>query len=156
MKAAAEYYRGQVKTAFSVAEDKRTPEAYRLALGSVRGWQDSLEEYLSMAITMRGAVTRVAADAKNEYDEAWAQQASSNSQAAVRRGEEMEGPRERYARFDVKVFSRLRAWRQAEQRLSLFSEVLDDMWLRYRGVNATREDIAAILRTLAFESSLER
>jgi hypothetical protein len=155
MKSAAEYYRGQAKAEFAKAEQARTPEAYRLALGSIRSFQDSLEEYLSAAISMRGATARMAADAKNDYDEAWASEASRNSQTAVRRGEDFEGPRERYARFDVKVFTQLRAWRQAEQRLSLFSEVLDDMWVRYRGINATREDIASILRTLAFELSLE-
>jgi hypothetical protein len=155
MKAAALYYRGQVKASFAVARTQGTPDGYREALESIRSWQDALEEYVSTAVTMRGALERVAADAKNVYDAAWSQQAKANAEAGVRQGEEMEGPRERYARFDVKVFGQLRAWRQAEQRLSLFGEVLDDMWLRYRAVNATREDIAQILRAYAFVSSLE-
>lgn len=155
MKSAAEYYRNQVKAAFANARDQGTPDAYRAALETVRSWQDALEEYVSTSVTMRGALARAAADAKDAYDSAWAQRAKDNAESSNRRGEEMEGPRERYARFDVAVFGQLRAWRQAEQRLSLFSEVLDDMWLRYRAVNATREDIAQILRAMAFVSSLE-
>jgi hypothetical protein len=155
MKAAALYYRGQVKAVFAVAREQGTPDAYRETLEAVRAWQDALEEYVSTAVSMHGALERAAADAKAVYDEAWAGQAKANADAGFRRGEEMEGPRERYARFDVKVFGQLRAWRQAEQRVSLFSEVLDDVWLRYRAVNATREDIAQILRALAFASSLE-
>ena len=155
MKSAAEYYRGQVKAAFAEAQTQKTPAAYSTALEKVRSLQDALEEYVSAGVSMHGALLRGAADAKNEYDAAWAQKANANANSGIRRGEEMEGPRERYARFDVTVFAELRAWRQAEQRRMLFSEVLDDLWLRYRGVNATREDIAAILRTLAFERSLE-
>jgi hypothetical protein len=68
----------------------------------------------------------------------------------------MEGPRERYARHDVKVFAPLREWKQEEVRRAKAQEVLDTVWLRYRAVNATREDLMAILRTYAFEASLDR
>jgi hypothetical protein len=155
-KANAEHWRGLVKAAFAQARETGTLMAYRQALEYVRAVQDNMEEYVSLAISVRGALGRGAMDAQLTYDEAWAQQADLHSRTGVRRGEEMEGPRERYARWDVKVFAQLRAARQAEKQKALAQELLDDMWLRYRAINATREDIAQVLRSYAFESSLER
>jgi hypothetical protein len=153
-KAAAEHMRGQVKSAFLAARSQATPAAYRQALVDVRAVQDSLEEYVSLAITVKGMFSRVVADKQAAYDEVWAVEVDRDGKSGARR--EMEGPRERYARHDAKVFGQLRAWRQAEQQLSLASEVLDDVQLRYRAVNATREDLIAILRSYSFESNLDR
>lgn len=155
-KARAEYIRAQVKAVYDNARQQASPHAYRQALEQVRSYQDSMEEYVSLAISVKGALVRQAMTAQFAYDESWGQQADQNSKTSVRRGEEMEGPRERYARFDMNVFPQLREHRQAEQRTALAQELLDDMWLRYRAINATREDIATILRAYAFESSLER
>lgn len=155
-KAWAEYYRGQVKIVFEEARRAGQPDAWRQALEQIRGFQDALEEYVALAVAQKGATARLAADAKTEYDEKWAGIADGDLHTGVRRGEDFEGPRERYARRDVKVFTQLRAWRQAEKMASLFAEVHDDVWLRYRAINAVREDIAAIMRGYAFESSLER
>jgi hypothetical protein len=146
--------RDQVKAVFGQARQQATPMAYRQALVDVRTIQDSLEEYVSLAITVHGALDRAAASAQAAYDESWAVEADRDGKTAVRR--DMEGPRERYARHDVKVFAPLREWKQAESRRALSQEVLDTVWLRYRAVNATREDLMAILRTYAFEASLER
>jgi len=153
-KAAALYFRSGVKESYSKAREMDTPQAYRQALVEVRGFQDNLEEYVSLAVSVKGAFGRAAVDAQVAYDEAWAAEVDRDGRSSVRR--EMEGPRERYARHDVKVFGPLRQWRQAEKLLSLASEVLDEMWLRHRAVNATREDLQAILRAYAFESSLDR
>jgi hypothetical protein len=153
-KAAAEQMRAQVKAIFLAARSQATPVAYRQALTDVRAVQDGLEEYVAFAITVKGSYDRKAADRQTTYDNVWASEADLDSKRGAHR--EMEGPRERYARHDVKVFNQLRAWRQAEQELSVASEVLDEMWLRYRAINATREDLQAILRTYAFESSMER
>ena len=152
--AAIEHMRSQVKAVFGLAREQATPQAYRQALVNVRTIQDSLEEYVSLAIVVKGTFSRAASAAQTSYDEAWAIESDRDGKTAARR--DMEGPRERYARHDVKVFSQLRDWRQAEQRLSTAQEVLDTVWLRYRAVNATREDLLAILRTYAFESNLER
>lgn len=154
--AAIEHMRGQVKAVFMTAREQGTPDAYRQALVDVRTVQDSLEEYVSLAIVVKGTFSRATSAAQAVYDEAWATEVDRDRKTSVRQGHEMEGPRERYARHDVKVFSHLRDWRQSEQRLTLAQEVLDAAWLRYRAVNATREDLLAILRTYAFESSLER
>lgn len=153
-KAAAEHMRNQVKSIYLQARQSATPAGYRQALVDVRTVQDSLEEYVSLAITVKGSFSRNAADRQAAYDEVWAAEVDRDSHSSVRR--EMEGPRERYARHDAKVFGPLRSWRQAEQQQALAAEVLDEMWLRYRAINATREDLQAILRTYAFESSLER
>jgi len=154
--AAIEHMRGQVKAVFAAAREQGTPVAYRQALVDVRSIQDSLEEYVSLAIVVKGTFSRASSDAHGVYDEAWAGEVDKDGRTSVRQGREMEGPRERYARHDVRVFGPLREWRQAEQRLSLAQEVLDSAWLRYRAVNATREDLLAILRTYAFENSVDR
>jgi hypothetical protein len=152
--AAIEHMRGQVKQVFEAARKRATPAAYSQALVDVRTIQDSLEEYVSLAIVVKGTFSRASSAAQGAYDEVWAAEADRDGRTSVRR--DMEGPRERYARHDVKVFGQLREWRQSEQRLSLAQEVLDTVWLRYRAVNATREDLLAILRSYAFESSLDR
>ncbi len=153
-KAAAANMRGQVKGIFLTARQQATPDVYRRALVEVRAVQDGLEEYVVLAITALGMFTRAVADLQTAYDEAWAVEVSKDGRSGVRR--EMEGPRERYARHDAEIFTQLRAWRQAEQQLALVKEVHDELWLRYRAVNATREDLQSILRTYAFESSIER
>jgi hypothetical protein len=153
-KAAAEHMRAQVKAIFLAARSQATPAAYRQALMDVRAVQDGLEEYLTFAITVNGSYARAAADKQMSYDTEWAIEVDRDSHSGAHR--EMEGPRERYARHDVKVFAQLRAGRQAEQERSVVAEVLDEMWVRYRAINATREDLQAILRTYAFESSMER
>lgn len=156
MKAAAEYLRGQVKAVYEDARHKNHPAAWRQALEYIRSYQDSIEEYVVAAMTLKGALERATMHKQDEYDQAWSQLADADSKTAVRRGQEMEGPRERYARFDLQAFRELREYRQTEQRLVVARELLDEMWVRYRAVNATREDIANIMRGYAFESSLER
>lgn len=141
--------REQVKDEYERARRANSPEAYREALVRVRSLQDQLEEYVAFAITVKGGLERTAADAKDAYDEAWAAQADGNAK-------EWEGPRERYAKYDVKVFHQLRYYRQAQKTVILAGELLDFMWLRYRAVNATRDDLANILRAYAFESTLDR
>lgn len=141
---------------FASAREAATPVAYRDALVAVRAIQDTLEEHVALAISVRGATARAAADAKEAYEADWAQQASAHAASGVRRGEEMEGPRERYARFDVRVFPQLRAWKAAERVASTAAEMLEEAQLRYRAVNATREDLHAVLRSYAFESSIDR
>lgn len=155
MRGHAAQIREAVKAEFGTAREAGTPDAYRDALVNVRTYQDSLEEYVAFTIALKGGFARAAADAKAAYDTDWAQRASSPT-AMRGSGGDMEGPRERYARFDVQVFPQLRAWRQTEQQSALVAELLDEMWLRFRAVNATREDLMAILRTYAFESNLER
>jgi hypothetical protein len=153
-KAAAQQMRTQVKAIYLTARSQATPVAYRQALMDVRAVQDGLEEYVAFAITVKGSYDRKASDRQGTYDEVWAVEVDRDAKSGVRR--DMEGPRERYARHDAKVFAHLRAWRQAEQERLVAAEVLDEMWLRYRAINATREDLQAILRTYAFESSMER
>jgi hypothetical protein len=157
LKNSAFQIREQVKQAYALACESDQPQAYREALVRIRSLQDNLEEYVAMAIQFRGGMTRASAEARDAYDEAWAAEANRSTMGPVsRRREDFEGARERYARFDVKVFSQLRSHRQAEKCLALAGELLDEMWLRYRAVNATREDLHNILRSYAFESSLDR
>lgn len=155
-KAAAEQLRSQVKSLFAQARQEGTPEAYRDALVQVRSVQDRIEEMVVLGITVKGGTERAALASQLAYDEAWARESGQDNSTAVRRGPEMEGPRERYARVDLKVFSQLRSWRQAEQQANLAREVYDEMWVRYRAVNATRDDLAQVLRSYAFESNLDR
>lgn len=153
-KSNAEQFRMQVKGWYAWAREQGTPEAFRQALESIRSIQDGMEDYVSLAVSIKGALSRAAMDAQLHYDEDWAKEASHSARS--RRGEEMEGPRERYARFDLKVFDQLRAVRQAEKQRALAQELLDDMWLRYRAINATRDDLHQILRAFQFERVLER
>lgn len=155
-KASVEQLRLRVKAVYASARQEGTPPAFRVALEQARSIQDSLEEFVALAITVKGAMERIALAAHTEYDEAWAAESGRDNSTAVRRGPEMEGPRERYARVDLKVFSQLRAWRQAEQQASLAREAYDEVWVRYRAVNATRDDLHALLRAYAFEISLDR
>jgi hypothetical protein len=148
--------RKHAKETFQLARETATPATWRVALETIRGYQDGLEEALAAAIILHGGCERMVADAKERYDHDWAEESDAGAHTAVRRGPEMEGPRERYAKHDLKVFGQLRAWRQAEQSLSITAEAERELQVRYRAVNATREDIHSIIRALAFEQSLER
>lgn len=152
-KGKAEYLRGQVKIIFQNARIAGQLPDYRKALEDVRAIQDTMEEYVTLAITAKGSLERGAMAVKDVYDTEWGKAADGK-----RYGGDMEGPRERYARFDMQpsVFAALRGWRQAEQRVRMASEVLDEMWLRYRAINATRDDLHQIMRTFTIENSLER
>lgn len=155
-KARAEYLRAQVKGSFESARASGDLGEYRRALEEVRGYQDTMEEMLVLAITASGAMHRAQAAAQAAYEEAWAAEVARDGSTAVRRGPDMEGPRERYARFDLRVFGQLRAWRQAEQGAHMVREVLDEMNVRYRAVNDTRRDLHEIMRSVQVESALER
>lgn len=156
MKAATEHIRAQVKIIYDKARQAGTPIMWRQALEAIRTWQDSLEEYLVVAISMKGAVHRASLATRLTYDEEWAKVADADHSAPVHKGPEMEGPRERYAKYDLKVFNLMRAYRQTEGHLSLVEELLDEVWVRYRAVNATREDVVNILRAYAFVDNVER
>lgn len=155
-KASALAYRRQVGAVFEGARRTGTIIAWREALQAIRGLQDGVEEILAVAIIAKGASERWAASMKAEYEDRWAEKSAEDSRVAVRRGPEMEGPRERYARVDLAVFNELRNWRQAEQDALVAQEAEREIQVRYRAVNTTREDIHQILRAIAFESTLER
>jgi hypothetical protein len=148
----ASQLRDAVKAEYAHAQQVNQPTAYREALVSVRASQDQLEEYVAFAISFKGAMARAAADAEEAYSLMWAQEAARTRQTA----EDYEGARERYAKFDLKVFAELRMHKQSQRSLLLAGELLDEMWLRYRAVNGTREDLHNILRAYAFETTLDR
>jgi hypothetical protein len=146
--------RARVISVFPAAD--ASPDKVREALMTIRGLQDRVEELVSRTLSVHAGLARITAEAKDTYEQAWAEEARKGNRASVRQGADMQGPRERYAEYDLATLQQRRAMRQNEALLGLAAEALEQARLRHRGIDNTRQDLIAVLRALAFETALER
>jgi hypothetical protein len=122
----------------------------------VRSRLDRLEGVLQRAVRLRALVHRMSATTRMVADEAW-DRASVNSRApSVRRGEEFTGPRERYADNNLATLQEARAAKAGERMAAQADAAVEVIRLAHRGLDGVRQDLIAWLRTLQFESHLER
>lgn len=134
----------------SPLEPGMAPQAVLNSLIAVRQRLDRVDEIYTTMIRLRGSAQRAADRSKAVADEAW------DAAAAEYRAGEFEGPRERYARHNLRTIAQQRASRQAKEIYELCREGFDVVQACQRGLDGVRQDHLTYLRSLQFESHLER
>lgn len=122
----------------------------------VRRRLDRIEELHARAIRIKGQVHRKAAFATAVADDAWDTAAQSRRTAPVIRGDEYSSARERTAEANLATVNERVAARKASALATDCDVFVDVIRLAHRGLDGTRHDLLAMLRTLQFETVLER
>lgn len=121
---------------------------------TVRPALDRLEGLLQQAASWKAGSDRMAAISRDAYEDAWNH--TWSAQRNTRRMAEYSTGREREAEIDLAVFEIKKTWRQARSVAAQFAEAERRLTIVYRGVEGTRQDILARLRSYQVLSSLER
>lgn len=130
------------------------PQVFHEARTLVRTRMDQLEEILSDAMAMRGAIRRSARDLNDAAEDAWDDRADEARKAG--RMDQYTAGRERAAYFNLDTRAQRSAARDMAQLLDVANEIVDRLWLKYNGLKATMADMTKELRYHQFESNLER
>jgi len=125
-------------------------------LHEIRSRLDRVEELLSNTLRLRAAAQRNAVIASGEVDDAWDLAIRRLRAAPVQSGGEFTSARERHAEANLAVLDARHAARRAVQTAHRCEEAAEVIRLAHRGLDGARADILTVLRTLAFESHLER
>lgn len=119
----------------------------------VRSRLDRVDELVSKATQAQYRITRAEASARFDADAAWDRAAQRNRAATVG---QFTSAKERAADASLDSFEQKRTAHSAARLVSVATEALAVIKQTYWGLNALREDHNTVLRTLQFESSLER
>lgn len=133
------------------------PDLVQLILLDTRKRLDRVEELLVTAIRVRGRARGVASNRQNEVDDEWARAidvARKDHRRAA--GTDYSGAKERYAEADLAVLDLRIKQRQAQTFADQAQTAYDVVRVCHRGLDTLRGDCVAYLRSLQFESSLER
>ncbi len=133
-----------------------TPQAVVDSLLDCRIRADRLEGIYIQVVQIRARAARMAAAAKAEADDAWATSIMDMKSRASRNRDQFEGPRERYAEADLASMDFKRKARKAEEVLGLADESSDVIRTAYRGLNEVIQDHRTWLRSLQFQTTLEK
>ena len=125
-------------------------------LQDVRARQDRVEQLLSQAIQVRSAARRAAAALAAVADDAWDEAIKRTRARPVQPGGEYTSARERHADANLTIIDQRHAARAAADTADRCDELTELIRMIHRGLDTTRTDLHALLRTLTFESHLER
>jgi hypothetical protein len=125
-------------------------------LGTVRARLDRIEEMLSRVLRLRARAQRAHTVATAAADDAFDTAITRQRAAPVQSGGEFSSARERAALANLAVMDLLHAARRTALTAHMCDEAVDLIRLAYRGLDGLRTDTATLLRSLAFESHLER
>ncbi len=126
------------------------------ALTDIRRRMDRVQELFAKVMQLRASAHRNAIAAKALADDAWDSAAMKRRAAPVQRGEEFYSAREREAEANLASLAQIRAMREAAELHHRCDEAYEVIRLHHRGLERVRADILATLRSVQFESHLER
>lgn len=133
-----------------------SPSEVLSCLQEARQKLDRVDELLMKVTRIKARSQRAKSVADALSEEAWDMSNQKQRSSGVQRGGDFLGPRERYADANLATLNERRAAREASDLVSLASEAYDCVWIVHRGLDGLRQDILSMLRTLSFESTLER
>lgn len=122
----------------------------------VRRRVDRVEEVYGKAIRLRAEARRQHTAVKAVVEDAWDRSAVAARRASVGRGDEYATARERHAMANLDVLELRRDERSAGQVVDVCDEAVEMLRLTYRGLVDLRQDFLAILRSIQFETTLDR
>jgi hypothetical protein len=137
-----------------VPEPGDGPEKYGRALLEARAALDRVEEILSAATAMSSAAKLRARELAEAADDAL----DTAVAARMKRAREFEGARERLAdaRLSVLGAGQIQAARAAQKVADMAADIEARVRLAHRGLDGLRQDLAAALRHVSWESNLDR
>jgi hypothetical protein len=128
------------------------PVRFGEVLLEARGNLDRVEEILSQASAMASAARiharETAEKADDDLDKAIA--------ARMKRARDFEGARERLADASLTVLGPRREARSAQKVADMAASVEARIRLAHRGLDGLRQDLAAVLRHVSWENSMDR
>jgi len=133
-----------------------SPATALVFLGDVRARLDRVEELLGKAIRHRATARRAQATAQAQADDAFDTAITRHRAAPVQSGGDFLSARERTAAANLAVLDLLHQVRAIDRLVSTADEAVEVLRLTHRGLDGLRQDSQVVLRTLAFESTLER
>lgn len=146
----------ELRSQSSMPGSEATPQEVLNSLLDQRWRADRMEAILTEVIRLRGRVGRATAQCKAAADDVWTQALVDARKSSAKRGDQFEGPRERYADADLVALSQRRELRKAENLLSLADEVSEIMKTASRGLSDIIQDHRTWLKALQFQSYLEK
>lgn len=126
------------------------------SLVDVRRRLDRVEELLVYTIQIKGRAHSENELKKSQADQHWAEALRQGKRSPVMRGNEYEGPRERYAEADLATLNERREARQSQDLEDFANSCLDVIRTAHRGLDGLRQDHLAVLRAAQMENALER
>lgn len=139
-----------------VSLDYSSPKTLIDSLLACRARLDRLEELLAVATRAKGRATRAAQEARRVADEAWDTHSVSARSGPVTRRQEYVGAKENYADNNLATLNEQRNARIAERLADYTAECYQVIRTVYHGLDNFRSDHLAIIRSMSFESHLER
>ena len=128
------------------------PEKYAAALLVARASLDRVEEILSQATAMASAAKIRARELAEVADDAL----DAAIVARMKRARDYEASRERIADASLTVLPQRQQARAAQKAADMAVSIEVRVRLAHRGLDGLRQDLAAALRHVAWESSLDR
>lgn len=123
------------------------------ALVDTRTRLDRAEVLLGNAMALKAGTAAQAKALEAAADDAWDDQAYAGRNGYRR---EYEGPRERYAYWEIAIRPQRRAAREARAMADFAKDIYDRIRLSYDGLNELRRDTAGRLTHLRWETHLEQ
>lgn len=122
----------------------------------VRKRLDRVEAILARTIRIRGMAKRNLAMAQATADDAFDRVIDANRSAVTSRGNEYSSARERAAEANLATLDLIHRARHAAASASICDDAVEVVRLSWRGLDGLRQDLQTIMRSMAFESNLER
>lgn len=123
------------------------------ALVDTRTRLDRVEVLLGNAMSLKAGTAAQAKALEAAADDAWDDMAYQGRNGYRR---EYEGPRERYAYWEIAIRPQRRAAREARALADFAKDIYDRVRLSYDGLNDLRRDTAGRLTHLRWEQSMEQ
>lgn len=136
----------------AVPEMGAGPEKFGETLLAARASLDRVEEILSAATAMASAARLRARELTEKADDAL----DTAISARAKRARDFESARERQADAALTVLGQRQAARSAQKVADMAANVEARIRLAHRGLDGLRQDLAAVLRHVSWENSLDR
>lgn len=132
------------------------PPEILASLLRIRKRLDRVDGLLFRAAKLRSRAQIGAAADEASVSDKWATELGRVRNAPARHRDDFSGPRERYAEADLAVLDLRRTARLSASTAAAAKDAYDVISKCWWGLDGLRQDHLAVLRTLQFESSLER
>lgn len=146
----------ELRSEVFLPEVQATPTEHLEALHEVRQVLDRVEEIYIRTIKLRAAVTVMHNQISNGHDDSWDEIVSKSKNAAVQKGSDFTGPRERYAEANMMTIESKRRVRIVSEVLDFCGTMVEIVKIIKYGLEGVRGDVLAMIRVWQIESSLER
>lgn len=145
-----------LRTASSIPYSEASPQVVLNSLLDNRQRVDRLEEIYLQVVQIRARLSRRTSAIKAEADDAWTEALMALKSQGARNRDQYEGPRERYAEADLATLTLKRKARKAEELLDVAEEADEVIKTALRGLNEVIQDHRIWLRSLQFQTYLEK